>query len=203
MKIKRSAMVYTALVLGAIAGLAFVVQHDPAPKGGAPGSEATAAASALRTGDMKKLNFHSVTRATSDKAFVTVDGGAGHLSDYHGKWVLLNFWATWCAPCRKEMPMLSELQRELGGEHFGVLTLATGRNMPPAIKKFFDEIGVDNLPQHRDPKQDISGDMSVLGLPVTVILDPEGREVARLQGDADWASGSAKAILSTLIGPAD
>ncbi len=156
-------------------------------------------AEALREGDMKKLVFHSEPMEASDAAFVHEDGGDGFLSDYQGKYVLLNFWATWCAPCRHEMPMLSELQTELGGDQFEVVTLATGRNMPPAIKKFFAEINVDNLPRHQDPKQKIARDMKVLGLPITVILNPEGQEIARLRGDADWSSDNAKAVLRTLI----
>ncbi|WP_204115706.1 TlpA family protein disulfide reductase [Shimia biformata] len=196
MKFNRSALVYTALLVGAIVGVIFVGLRDAANAGGID----TSAAAALRDGDMKKLNFHSDPRGVSQKAFVTVDGGEGHLSDYRGKWVLVNFWATWCAPCRKEMPMLEELQTELGGDNFEVVTIATGRNMPPAIDKFFDSIGVKNLPKHRDPKSEIARDMAVFGLPVTVILDPEGQEVARLQGDADWASDSAKAVLRSLIG---
>lgn len=94
--------------------------------------------------------------------------------------------------------MLSALQAELGSDSFAVVTLATGRNAPPAMKKFFEEIGVDNLPLHRDPKMQVSRGMGVLGLPVTVILNPEGQEIARLQGDADWSSDSAKAILTAL-----
>ena len=154
---------------------------------------------ALRTGDMKKLVLHSEAKPVSDQPFTTEAGGEGHLADYQGKFVLLNFWATWCAPCRKEMPMLSDLQTDLGGDSFEVVTLATGRNAPPAMKKFFEEIGVENLPLHRDPKAVIGREMGVFGLPITVILNPEGQEIGRLQGDADWASDSAKAILQALI----
>ena len=95
--------------------------------------------------------------------------------------------------------MLSALQDELGGDTFEVVTIATGRNAPPAMKKFFDEIGVTNLPLHRDPNSALARDMAVLGLPITVILDPSGNEIARLQGDADWNSDSARAILRTLL----
>lgn len=98
--------------------------------------------------------------------------------------------------------MLSQLQRDFGGETFEVLTLATGRNSPAGIQKFFDEIGVDNLPRHQDPRQDVARDMIVLGLPITVIIDPEGREIARLRGEADWSSPSARAIISALVSPA-
>nr|WP_243403626.1 TlpA disulfide reductase family protein [Shimia abyssi] len=153
----------------------------------------------MRSGDMRKLNFHSDPRALSTKSFTTDDGGEAVLADYEGKVILLNFWATWCAPCRHEMPMLSALQSELGGEDFEVVTLATGRNLVPAMQRFFDDIGVTNLPLHRDPKQLVARDMGVFGLPVTVIIDREGREIARLQGDADWSSDNARAILSAVI----
>lgn len=96
--------------------------------------------------------------------------------------------------------MLSDLQREFGGEDFEVVTLATGRNPPPAMKSFFDEIGVDNLPLHRDPGSALAREMGVLGLPITVILNPDGDEVARMRGDANWASDNAKAILRTILG---
>ena len=99
--------------------------------------------------------------------------------------------------------MLSELQTEFGGEDFAVVTIATGRNPPPAMKTFFEEIGVDNLPLYRDPKSALAREMGVLGLPITVILNPEGKEVARLRGDADWASNNAKDVLRTLLGRAD
>lgn len=95
--------------------------------------------------------------------------------------------------------MLSELQTELGGEDFEVITLATGRNSAPSMERFFAAIGVDNLPLHRDPKQAIARAMGVLGLPTTVILNRQGQEVARLEGDADWSSDSAKAILGAII----
>ncbi len=193
----KSALVYMALAACAIAAVAFVALRDPATQGTASNMSAAAA---LREGDMKKLNFHSDLRAISEKPFVTTDGNKRALADYQGKVVLLNFWATWCAPCRKEMPMLAELQRQMGGDAFQVVTLATGRNPLPAMQKFFDEIGVDNLPLYRDPKQEIARDMSVLGLPATVLIDREGREIARMTGDADWSGASARAILEHVIG---
>jgi len=182
MNIVRAALVYTALVMGANA-----VAAD------------TGAISQMRTGDMKKLNFHTDPQEVSAKPYFKEDGSEGTLADHAGKTVLLNFWATWCAPCRHEMPMLSDLQTELGGDSFEVVTLATGRNALPGMKKFFDEIGVDNLPLHKDPKQAIARDMGVLGLPITVILDPQGREIARMRGDADWSSDNAQDILRAVI----
>ena len=159
------------------------------------------AAAALRDGDMRKLTFHDAPQAVSNAAFALADdAGEGRLEDWRGKWVLLNFWATWCAPCRHEMPMLAALQSEFGGERFEVLTIATGRNSPRGIAKFFEEVGIDNLPRHQDPDQSLASQMGIFGLPITVIIDPDGREIARLRGDADWSSASAKAIIATLVG---
>ena len=183
MRLLRLLTLYLALGLGANAALADSAQLE-----------------ALREGDMKKLVFHSAPQPASGASYQLADGaGSGQLADYRGQYVLLNFWATWCAPCRKEMPTLAALQAEFGGEAFQVVTLATGRNSASGIKKFFDKIGVTNLPRHQDPKQAVARDMAVLGLPITVILDPEGQEIARLRGDADWHSDSARAIVAALI----
>lgn len=187
MRLFRSLTLYMALLLGANAAVAADV----------------ATLEGLREGDMKKLVLHSAPKPVSETAFqLADDAGAGTLADYRGKYILLNFWATWCAPCRKEMPMLAALQEEFGGDRFAVVTIATGRNSPAGIKKFFDEIGVTDLPRHQDPRQALARDMGVLGLPVTVIIDPEGQEVGRLMGDADWGSDSAKAIIAALLAPA-
>ena len=95
--------------------------------------------------------------------------------------------------------MLSDLQSELGGSDFEVVTIATGRNSPEGIKKFFSSANITNLPHHQDLKQKLASEMGVFGLPITVIIDPEGQEIARLRGDADWSSDSAKAIIESLI----
>ncbi|MEP2028606.1 MAG: TlpA disulfide reductase family protein [Paracoccaceae bacterium] len=179
------ALVYTALALGANPAISDIAELE-----------------ALRSGDMKKLIFQRAPQPVPTTEFVLQDdGGIGTLADFRGQYVLLNFWATWCAPCRKEMPMLSELQTEFGGDNFKVVTIATGRNSPAGIKKFFDDIGIDNLPRHQDAKQELARKMGIFGLPITVIIDPKGNEVARLRGDADWASDSAKAILLSMLEP--
>ena len=151
----------------------------------------------LRAGDMKKLALHEAPVDLAEVELATMEEGAARLSDYRGKWVVLNFWATWCAPCRKEMPSLDRLQAAM--PELVVLPLATGRNAPAAITRFFEEAGVQNLTPLRDPKSELSRAMSVMALPVTVILNPEGQEVARLIGDAEWDSDSAKAVLAALM----
>lgn len=176
----RLALLYTALVVGANA----VQAADPA---------------ALLEGDMRKLSFHAEPRAVPAIAVTDPDGAEHLLADWQGQWVVLNFWATWCAPCRHEMPALDRLQQQLGGAEFAVVPVATGRNPVPAIRRFFDEIAVESLPILLDPTQRLSREMGVFGLPVTVILNPAGQEVARMTGDATWDSPSAKAMLTALI----
>ncbi len=151
----------------------------------------------LRSGDMMKLQFAS--NRGSAVAFTGEDGSEMTMADFAGKTVVLNFWATWCAPCRKEMPHLSELQKALGGDDFEVVTVATGINQRPAMVRFFEEIGVDNLPLHTDASSAFARDFGVVGLPVTLILSPDGQEIARLIGDADWSGDSAMAIVTALI----
>ena len=176
-------LIYTALLTGANAASA----ADPDILG-------------LRSGDMKKLVVHETPQAVSNATFqLADDAGTATLADYRGKYVLLNFWATWCAPCRKEMPQLNTLQKEFGGDHFEVLTIATGRNSPQGIVKFFEEAGVDSLPRHQDPQQQLAGQMGIFGLPITVLINPRGEEIARLRGDAKWDSDSAKAIVKALV----
>ena len=200
MRLSRSTFLYIAVGCLAIAGgLALGLRTTSGPANA--GTDYSGYQQMLE-GDMQKLRFHSEAKPVGTSAFTTETGDMT-LADYRGQYVLLNFWATWCAPCRKEMPMLSALQEEFGGDDFQVVTLATGRNPPPAMKAFFEEIGVTNLPLHRDPKQALAREMGVLGLPITVIIDPNGQEIARMQGDAHWNSDSARAMIKALIGADD
>ena len=181
MRLMRSVLLYLAAGLGANAAMAQDL-------------------STYLTGSMRGLVIHDAPVATSSLPYVRADETQGALADYAGQYVVLNFWATWCAPCREEMPSLQNLQSALGGEEFTVVTLATGRNPPQAIRRFFEEIGVTTLPQYRDINQQIAREMGVFGLPITVILNPEGREIARLRGDAHWDSPEALALIAALIG---
>ncbi len=153
----------------------------------------------LRTGDLRKLVLHEVPRAVSDMPFEGPHGAVSIKEHYAGQVVVLNFWALWCAPCREEMPTLAALQAEMGGEDFAVVSVATGPNAPPAIDRFFAEVGAENLPKYRDPRSALARDMGVIGLPVTVILNRDGKEIGRLTGTADWHSDSARAIIAALI----
>ena len=154
---------------------------------------------ALRVGDMRGLMFHAEPMPVTDETFTHIDGGEFTLAEFEGQVILLNFWATWCAPCREEMPSLDALNEELGGDDFQVVTLAMGRNPVPAIERFFEEEGIETLPTYLDPQQAIGRNMSVFGLPITVVLNSEGQEIARYRGDADWASEEAVELLRAVI----
>lgn len=153
----------------------------------------------LLAGDMRAMVLHDVPQEVPEVSFTDVDGQEHTLAGFEGRFVVLNFWATWCAPCREEMPSLNALQQLLGGEGFAVVTIASGRNPIPAINRFFEEEGVTDLPVYLDPRQTMSRQMGVLGLPITVLLNPEGQEIGRLRGDADWASDEAIALLTVLM----
>lgn len=177
MRAKLIAVLYTAMLLGA--------------------NPAAADVAALREGDMKKLALHETPVDLPEAVFLDEADAERPLADWRGKWVVLNFWATWCAPCREEMPMLDNLQAAM--PELAVLPVATGRNAVEGIERFYAEAGVKSLPILRDPKSDLARSVGVMALPVTLILNPQGQEVARLIGDAHWDSDSAKAILAALI----
>jgi thiol-disulfide isomerase/thioredoxin len=201
----RSAILYAAIAAGAIyaaTGLdLFTGKPGPHPPAGITDTAAPLPVGPhpLAEGLMKKLSFHAKPQPVSQKTFTDPAGGTHSLADYRGRYVLVNFWATWCAPCRKEMPSLDRLQAKLGSDRFSVEPIATGRNTLAGINRFFAKAGIENLPVLLDPKQQLARDSAVLGLPISIILDPQGREIARLRGDAEWDSDSAIAILSALL----
>ena len=121
------------------------------------------------------------------------------LADYSGKVVLLNVWATWCPPCRAEMPSIDRLAGMMAGEDFAVIPLSTDRGGVERVAQFFKDIRVENLDAMHDRSGKVARQAGALGLPITLILDREGREIARLIGAAEWDSPDAHAILRRII----
>ena len=172
----RNAALYLALAIGA-------------------NTAAAADVAELATGEMSGLIVHDEPRAVPAAEILTPGGEPAALPE--GRPIVLNFWATWCAPCREEMPSLAALQEAMG-EEAAVVLVATGRNDPEAALEFLAETGASDLRDVRDPKGSLGRGVGVVGLPTTLVLDPQGREVARLQGIAEWHSEEAQALLRAL-----
>ena len=143
------------------------------------------------------LMVHDDPQPLLEAEFVDPDGSMITLADIGAPLTVFNFWATWCAPCVHEMPSLSAL-REASGEDFEVVTVATGRNTEAGLARFYEDTGITNLPTYLDPKQALAREAAVLGLPLTLILNAEGREIARFQGDTDWSDPEIITYLKSL-----
>jgi thiol-disulfide isomerase/thioredoxin len=181
---------------------------NDAPSTAAQASSATAVGQDLKTSDGKPLNRGEMTTFVFKKQPMPVanpptfngpDGKAMMLSDLKGKVVLLNLWATWCAPCRKEMPFLAKLQTELGSDQFEVVALSVDRGGPDKAKKFLAEVGASALKFYHDPTAQAGFSLMAIGMPTTLLFDREGREIGRLVGPAEWHSDDAKALIKAAI----
>ena len=136
--------------------------------------------------------------------FTDRDGKAFTTSDFKGKTVLFNLWATWCAPCRKEMPAFDRLEAEFGGEDFMVLPVSVDRGGAEKPLAFFEEIGINHLPFYQDGTMGVFNVLKkqslAFGLPVTILLDKEGCILGSLNGPAEWAGEDAKKLVRTALG---
>jgi thiol-disulfide isomerase/thioredoxin len=121
------------------------------------------------------------------------------LADFKGRVVLLNFWATWCAPCVEEMPALDRLQAAKGSADFAVVAIALDRQGKPLVEPFLEKLAVKSLPMYIDASSAAMRAFNLRGLPTTVLLDREGRELGRLEGAAKWDSPEAASFLEHYI----
>lgn len=156
-------------------------------------------------GELAALMPSQQWRDYSDLAFQDADGNPITLADFAGKKLLVNFWATWCAPCREEMPFLDALQEDYGGDDFEVVavSLDMGSDGPTAAQLFLDEIGAGNLALYADPTyqlfERLRNDAVTLGLPATVLVGEDGCELGVLQGPAHWNSPDGRRVIETLL----
>ena len=136
----------------------------------------------------KNFVMHDAPKPVAAINFDDAQGRSRSLAEFKGKVVLLNIWATWCGPCRKEMPALDRLQAALGGPEFEVVALSIDRGGTDAVRKFFADIGIRTLAMYLDSSGQALRTLSALGLPTTLLIDREGREIGRLIGPAEWDS---------------
>jgi thiol-disulfide isomerase/thioredoxin len=137
-----------------------------------------------------------------DIAFKGAQGEDAKLSQWKGRVVLLNLWATWCAPCRKEMPTLADLQKQMGSKDFEVLALSVDRKGLAASSAYLKETGADALGLYVDVTTKSLDDLQGLGLPLTILVDRKGREIGRLLGPAEWNSAEALGLMKAAIAEA-
>lgn len=154
---------------------------------------------ALATGEMVAFLAKPQPAPLPALAFEDGAGKSLTLADFKGKVVLLNLWATWCAPCRKEMPALDRLQVHFKDQPFEVLALSVDRGGAIASKKFLDQIQVTNLKLYVDPTARQHQTVRAVGLPTTILIDGRGQEIGRLAGPAEWDSPEAKALIEAAL----
>ena len=162
-----------------------------------------AALDPLVGGELAAFQVAKEPEKLSDLAFTGADGEAKTLADFQGRVALVNLWATWCAPCRQEMPALDRLQAALGGDDFAVVPVSIDTGDPERPAQFIASIGVKNLPLYTDRSTKIFEDLKVrglaVGLPVTVLLDRDGCRLGHINGPAEWDSEDGRRLIETAI----
>ncbi len=168
-------------------------QESSAPAVGAAGD------SSFKLGEMAAFVTKKPPETLPDIAFEDASGKEVHLSSFKGKTILLNLWATWCAPCRAEMPALNALQKDLGSDKFEVVALSLDRGGYEASRKFLDDLKASDIKLYADPTAKQGMALKLLGMPTTILINKDGMEVGRIAGEAKWDSPDAKKLIENAI----
>jgi thiol-disulfide isomerase/thioredoxin len=182
---KRRVLLSGSIGAAVLAAVVLVAGRLYGPTGGAPDFR----------GALGPFATHASPATLPPLAFTDADGKPLSLDDFKGKLVLLNLWATWCGPCVEEMPSLDRLQAKLGGGDFAVVALATDRQGKALVEPFLAKLGVKNLVMYLDTTGGVNRALKTRGLPTTLLIDREGKEIGRLEGAASWDSDAAAAFL--------
>ncbi len=180
-------------LIAAMLGLASLA--DP----GLAGSPAGELRDLLAAGKFANFTFFDEPRPVPEVRFTDGEGRDLSLDRFRGKVVLLNLWATWCAPCRREMPALDRLQARLGGDDFEVLALAVDRGGAAKVKAFLDELGIERLGLYVDSTTRALRALGAYGLPTTLLIDRAGNEVMRVIGATEWDGAEVVDLVRHLI----
>jgi len=210
-KIRRHKMIALA-VCGAVAVLAGVygigrLRSNPATAACEPAVAAAGRLAPLARGEVAALAVAHTPFLVPDLVFKDAEGHDRKLTDWRGRTVLLNLWATWCVPCRKEMPALDALQSSLGGAKFEVVAINIDTRDPAKPLAFLKEIGVTHLGYYSDQSAKVFQDLKLagkaFGMPTTLIVDRSGCEIGEMAGPAEWASADGMKLVSAAVGGAD
>ena len=149
-------------------------------------------------GELRKFIFSESMEVLPNPLILDANGNMVEIG-YKEDILIINFWATWCAPCKKEMPSLNSLAQNLKYEDIQIITIASGRNSKEAIDGFFDDNNLVNLKKYRDPKGKIAVKYGVTALPTTVLINPTGIEIGRIIGDIDWDTADVRLFFKKLL----
>ena len=149
-------------------------------------------------GELRKFIFSDGAKALPNPLVLDMNDNVVEIGS-NGDILVINFWATWCAPCKKEMPSLNTLAQKMKHQDFHIITVASGRNSKEAIDAFFNEYNLVNLGKYRDPKGKMAIKYGVTALPTTVVIDPTGVEIGRIIGDIDWDTANVRAFFKKLV----
>lgn len=187
---KRRARTGWAMAL-AMAGIVSILGAGSSP---ATSGAAETAPPPFR-GEIQSFEPRAEPQALPEIAFQGPDGEKRSLADFRDRVIVLNFWAVWCAPCLKEMPSLDRLQAKLEKERFEVVAVSIDRGDGDGPRSFFQRLEINHLRLYRDPTNQSSRAIKIRGLPTTLLIDGQGREIGRLEGGADWDSPEAEALI--------
>ena len=152
----------------------------------------------IMSGDLRKFIFSESTEVLQNPLILDANGNMVEIG-YDKDILIINFWATWCAPCKKEMPSLNSLAQNMKHEDIQIITIASGRNSKEAIDGFFDDNNLVNLKKYRDPRGRIAVKYGVTALPTTVVINPTGLEIGRIIGDIDWDTADVRSFFKKLL----
>lgn len=187
------------IAISAISALAvFAVYVNLGGERNVAGPGAAAPAAPDSAARLASFVVHDSPRPVADVSFQSADGSTRTLAEWRGRAVLVNLWATWCAPCRHEMPALDRLQKRLGGATFEVVTISLDRGGFDQPRAFFEEIGIENLALYNEKSSTMLSTLGVVGMPTTLLIDAEGREIGRVAGPVEWDAEEAVAMITRL-----
>ena len=151
------------------------------------------------TSEVNKFLFYENPQPIDNLAVSDINDNETDILNEDFNLLLINFWATWCSPCTKEMPSLNELQSKFEKNQLKIVTIATGRNNPNKIVNFFEEYNLSNLENYRDPKGKLALELGVVGLPFSIIISKDKKEIGRLIGPIDWSKKEVEDLFLELI----
>lgn len=192
-------LVYGLIALVGNGGPAGRPQAVAAPADALTRAVVTPVAAGREAPQFANFLVHKVPQPLPEFGFVDETGGRRAIGAYRGKFVLLNLWATWCGPCRHEMPALDALSKKLADRPFALLAISIDRGGLKKPRRFFNEIGVKNLALYGDEDGRLAPNLKAFAMPTTLLIDPEGREIGRMAGPAEWSSPEAVAFLEAAI----